>query len=283
MPTTFARPELLASPEWLAESLSRSGLRVLDCRWRVDGSGKRHFGVGHIPGAVHLDWATQLVDSDDPVPFQLAGPEAFAATMIHAGVGDGMTVVVYDDTQSLYAARVWWSMRVYGFDSVRVLDGGWPAWVESGRPVSTGTPRKRSPTIFTPRLDPRRRLGTADVASLARSNRALLVDARTPAEYHGQGGSGERRGHIRGAVNLPAALLAEEGGPSFPPAEKLVRLMKRAGIERGRRIVVYDATGIGAAKLAFTLELLGFEDVAVYDGGWADWAPRSEEDYPTAT
>jgi thiosulfate/3-mercaptopyruvate sulfurtransferase len=283
MPTTFARPEFLASPDWLAENLSRSGLRVLDCRWRTDGSARRHFGLGHIPGALHLDWAAQLVDPDEAVPFQLAGPGAFAEAMVRAGVGDGMTVVVYDDTQSLYAARAWWSMRVYGFESVRVLDGGWTAWLQSGRPTSTGTPRGRPSTLFTPRLDPRRRLSTGDVASLLRSGRALLVDARTPAEYHGQLGPGERRGHIRGAVNLPAALLAEEGSQFFPPAETLGRLMARAGIEPGRRIVVYDATGIGAAKLAFVLELLGFEDVALYDGGWADWAPRPDAEFPVET
>ncbi|HSH22345.1 MAG TPA: sulfurtransferase [Candidatus Caenarcaniphilales bacterium] len=280
MPTTFARPELLASVDWLAESLSRSGLRLLDCRWRVDGSGRRHFSDGHIPGAVHLDWAEQLVDAEDPLPFQLAGPEAFASAMIGAGVADGTTVVLYDDTQSLYAARVWWTLRAYGFESARLLDGGWPAWLASGRPISTAAPRERSSTVFTPRLDPRRRLSTADVASLVRSGRALLVDARTPAEYHGQGGPGERRGHIAGAVSLPAALLSEEGGHRFPPADVLAQVITAAGIARGRRIVVYDAAGIGAAKVAFALELLGFEDVAVYDPGWTDWAPRPQEDYP---
>jgi len=280
MPTTFARPELLASPDWLAESLSRPGVRVLDCRWRVDGSARYEFSRGHIPAAVHLDWPYQLVDIDDPLPFQLVGPTAFAAAMIRAGVGDGMTVVVYDDTQSMYAARVWWSLRAYGFESVKVLDGGWPAWVESGRPTSTGTPQTDTQVVFTPRLDPRRRLSTADVASLLESDRALLLDVRTPAEYLGQGGLGPRRGHIAGAVNVPAAHFSDNSGHGFPPAERLIKLLARSGVDRSRRIVVYDATGIGAAKVAFTLELLGYEDVALYDGGWADWAPRSGDDYP---
>ncbi len=280
MPTTFARPELLASPDWLAENLSKSGLRIIDCRWRVDGTALKQYAAGHLPGAVHLDWATELVDSDDPLPFQLADSSQFATAMVRAGVGDGMTVVVYDDTHSLYATRVWWSLRAYGFESVRVLDGGWPGWVASGRPTSTGVPRLRGTTAFTPRLDPRRRLSTADVASLVGSGRALLVDARTPAEYLGQGGPGARRGHIPGAVNLPVALLAGDEDQSFPPAEELGRLLTRRGISRDRRIVAYDATGIGAAKVAFTLELLGFQDVALYDGGWADWAAREDDEHP---
>lgn len=280
MPTTFARPELLASPDWLAENLTRAGLRIIDCRWRVDGTGRRHYTAGHVPGAVHLDWASELVDADDPLPFQLADPARFAAGMVRAGVADGMTVVVYDDTHSLYASRVWWSFRAYGFESVRVLDGGWPGWVDSGRPTSTGVPRRRGTAVFTPRLEPRRRLSTADVASLVGSGSALLVDARTPSEYLGQGGPGPRRGHIPGAINLPIALVASEGSQFFPSAETLARLVTRRGITADRRIVTYDATGIGAAKLAFTLELLGYRDVAVYDSGWADWAARDDEDHP---
>jgi thiosulfate/3-mercaptopyruvate sulfurtransferase len=280
MPTTFARPELLASPDWLAENLGRSGLRILDCRWRVDGSGQRQFAAGHVPGALFLDWAKELVDAEDPLPFQLAGPEAFARAMNQATVGDGMTVVVYDDTHSLYAARVWWSLRVYGFESVRVLDGGWPAWVASGRLRSSGVPRPAPASAFTPRLDPRRRLSTADVARLLHSSRALLIDTRSPAEFQGQGGPGPRRGHIPGAVNLPIALLGRDDSQFFPLPEVISSHLARRGVERDMRIVTYDATGIGAAKLAFILELLGFEDVAVYDGGWADWAPRPDEEYP---
>lgn len=283
MPATFARPELLASPDWLAENLGRSGMRILDCRWRVDGAGQRLYAAGHVPGAVFLDWASDLVDADDPLPFQLAGPEAFAIAMNRVAVGDGMTVVVYDDTHSLYSSRVWWSLRAYGFESVRVLDGGWPGWVASGRPTSSGVPKPHSPTAFTPRLDPRRRLSTADVARLLNSSRALLIDTRTPAEFMGQGGIGPRRGHIPGAVNLPAALLGREDSQFFPPPEEIASLLAPRGVERNLRLVAYDATGIGAAKLAFTLELLGFEDVAVYDGGWADWAPRSDEYHPIET
>lgn len=283
MPTSFARPELLASADWLAENLGASGLRILDCRWRVDGSARRLYAAGHVPGAIHLDWASELVDPDDGRPFQLAGPEPFATAMSRAGVGDGMTVVVYDDTAALYAARVWWSLRAYGFDAVRILDGGWPGWVASGRPVSTGVPRLRNATVFTPRLDPRRRLSTADVASLVASGQALLIDARTPAEYLGQGGPAPRRGHIPGALNVPVALLAGSDGQPFARADVLKRLLGESGVSRDRRIVVYDATGIGAAKLCFVLELLGFEDIALYDGGWADWAPRAGDEYPVET
>jgi thiosulfate/3-mercaptopyruvate sulfurtransferase len=275
MPATFARPELLASPDWLAESLARPGVRILDCRWRTDGSARRLFAEGHIPGAVFLDWAAGLVDRADPLPFQLAGPEQVADTLSAVGLDSGMTAVLYDDTNSLYACRVWWSLQVYGFDAVRVLDGGWAAWSASGRPASTGTPRFE-PTTFQPRADPRRRLATSDVRALLGSPEIAIVDARTPTEFRGHDGSSERRGHIPGAVNVPAALLSRPGEQVFRPPAQLTRLFADARVPRQRRVIVYDATGIGAAKVAFVLTLLGYPDVAVYDGGWGAWSGRGD-------
>ena len=273
MPVTFVRPELLATTDWVAEHLPRSSVRVLDCRWRPDGSAHRLFAEGHIPGAVFLDWATELVDPDDPTPFQLAGPERFAAAMSRAGIGDGTTVVCYDDTASLFASRVWWSLQTYGFDSARVLDGGWPAWVESGRP-STTAQLPPEPATFTPRLDPRRRLTTADVRALIGAVEVELIDARSPADFAGQQGDSSRLGRLPGSINIPAALVTDSGGQRFLPADRLSAIFTRFGLSRERRIIVYDASGIAATKVALALALLGYTDVGVYDAGWAEWGAR---------
>lgn len=277
MPSSFDRPDLLVGVGWLAERLAEPDVRVLDCRWRVDGAGRRLHATSHVPGATYLDWATELVEPAGGA-FRLADPEPFAAAMTRAGVGDGSTVVVYDDTQSQYAARAWWSMRAYGFESVHVLDGGWPAWIEYGAPTSGDSPAI-PPSTFTPRLDARRVVSTDEMAELARSRDVLIVDARTPPEFLGQGGAGPRRGHIPRAVNVPAALLTREGG-RFPAPAELGRILAERGVARGPRIVVYDASGVGAAKLCLCLELLGFDDVALYDRGWLDWVTRPEESHP---
>lgn len=275
MPARFARPELLASPEWLAEQLVRPGVRVVDCRYRVDGTGRQIHAADHIPGASYLDWATELVDHEDPLPFQLAGPEAFAAAAGRAGIGDGSTAVLYDDTASLYAARVWWSLRCYGFDGVRILDGGWSAWLASGRPTSSAAARSEAVEL-TPRSVPRLRLSTADIRALLGSRDVDLVDTRAPAEYLGQQGNATRLGHIPGALNVPSALLTEPGVGTFLPADRLTALFAEAGVRRDRRVVLYDSAGIGAAKAAFALALLGYEDVALYEGGWTAWGSRRD-------
>ena len=275
MPSSFARPELLASADWLAENISRRGVRGVDCRWRVDGTTRQLFVQSHIPGAVLIDWTTDLVEPAPGQPYRLAGPDQVAGALSRAGIGDGMTVVLYDDTTSLYAARVWWSLQVYGFDSVRILDGGWQTWLASGRPVSTATPT-HEPATFTPRADPRRRLSTSDVRAFVGSGEAVLVDTRSPAEFLGQQATTGRFGHIPGALNVPAPTLTTPGTGTFRDADEVSRLLRGRGVPRDRRVVTYDTTGLGAAKAAFVLNLLGYADVAVYDGGWAEWSARDD-------
>ena len=275
MPATFPRPELLASLDWLAENLGKSGIRVIDCRWYVDGTARQRYAEAHIPSAVFLDWRSDLIDRDDPVPLKLGGPEQVARALASIGVGDGMTAVLYDDAASLYASRVWWSFQAYGFEGVRVLDGGWPAWAGSGRPSSTAQPSPLS-AAFHPRSDPRWRLSTTDVRSLLGSRQVTFVDTRAPAEYRGLGGNSPRLGHLPGAVNVPSALLTTPGEQTFQSPDELSRLFRSAGVTPDRRVVTYDASGVGAAKAAFVLTLLGYPDVAVYDAGWADWGARHD-------
>jgi thiosulfate/3-mercaptopyruvate sulfurtransferase len=270
----FARPEMLASTDWLADDIARPELRVLDVRWRPDGSGLAAHAAGHIPGAVHLDWRTELIDpSETGDALLLAGPDQVATALAQAGVTDGTTVVIYDDTVGLFAARTWWSLRAYGFESARILDGGYPAWVAEGRPISNAV---LSPSAgrFTPRTQPRMRLMTADVRAILGSPDVRLIDARAPAEYHGFEGNTKRLGHIPGAINVPVGAMTRPGGQHFRVGPELRDILVKANVARDGRIVCYDGSGVAAAKLAFALTLLGHDDVAVYDGGWAEWGNR---------
>ena len=270
----YARPELLASTDWLADNLNRPEVRVVDVRWRPDGTGRTAHATGHVPGAVYLDWATELVDTDDESGlFLLAPPDKLAAALMRAGVGDGTTTVLYDDTMGLFAARAWWSLRAYGFDSVRILDGGYLAWLDEDRPVSNAQPMPPNAT-FTPRAQLRLRLTTSDVRGLLGSPDVALLDARAPAEYRGLEGNTRRLGHIPGALNVPVGGMNEPGDQRFRSGDQLRSQMLKANVTRGRRMVCYDGSGIAASKLAFVLTLLGHDDVAVYDGGWAEWGDR---------
>jgi thiosulfate/3-mercaptopyruvate sulfurtransferase len=274
--TGFARPELLASTDWLGDELGRPDVRIVDVRWRPDGTGSALFDSGHIPGATYLDWRTELNETPSDETghgLRLAPPDAVVAFMTRAGVGDATTLVLYDDTLSLYAARAWWTFRVFGFESARILDGGLPAWLKASKPLSTGV-LPHPDGSFTPRLNPRLRLTTADVRSLLGSPDAQIIDARATPEFRGHEGNARRLGHIPGAVNVPIGAMHEAGTQRLLAAEVIRAQLTRAAVARGRRLICYDGSGVGAAKLAFVLTLMGFDDVAVYDGGWAEWGDR---------
>jgi thiosulfate/3-mercaptopyruvate sulfurtransferase len=274
--TGFARPELLASTEWLAEELGRPDVRIVDCRWRPDGTGASVFESGHLPGATYVDWREELnvpSSEEDGHVLRLASSASIVSFMARAGVGDANTLVLYDDTLGLYSARVWWSLRVYGFESARILDGGFPAWVAESRPLSTGVLPQPEPR-FQARLNPRLRLTTTDVRSLLGSPDAQIVDGRAVPEYRGHEGNARRLGHIPGAVNVPVGVLHDAGTQRLLDADTIRGILTRAAVSKGRRLVCYDGSGVGAAKLAFVLTLMGYDDVAVYDGSWAEWGDR---------
>ena len=196
--------------------------------------------------------------------------------LVSAGIGDGMAAVLYDDTASLYACRTWWSLQAYGFEAVRVLDGGW-AVVDGERPADLdGAAARRGRVVHAADRPAPAPLLRPDVRALLDSPDVQIVDARGPAEFAGSVGRSPRLGHIPGAVNLPAALTTEPGTGRFLPADRLARVVSSAGIRTGRRTIVYDSAGIAAAKVAFALELCGFGDVAVYDAGWEEWGSRPD-------
>ncbi len=271
----YLRPEILATTDWLAETLRRGEIRIIDARWRPDGSGAAVHARGHIPGAVHLDWTEDLVEPDEETGVnRLAGPERVAGQLRATGISDGMTVIVYDDANGLHAARVWWTLRAYGLESARILDGGYPAWVAEGLPVSNASAPLQAGS-FTPRAQLRATLTTSEIRLLLGSDSVILADARAPAEYLGHEGTSRRLGHIPGAVNLPAGYLTTPGSQRLRPASELRRILAKVGLAKvGRRIVCYDTSGVAAARLAFVLLLMGHVDVAVYEGGWAEWGER---------
>ena len=272
--SAFVRPEIIATADWLAANLERPEIRVLDVRWRPDGTGRDVFEAGHIAGAAYLDWSEALIDpAEEGRVLTIAGPEQVATAFAAAGVGNGTEVVLYDDTSSLFASRVWWTLQVYGHEAARILDGGLRAWTDAGGSMSNAERPSRASSL-TPRLVARRRLTTVDVRSLLGSPDVLLIDARAPAEYRGLEGNGRRLGHIPGAINVPVGLLTEPGAQRLRDDDAIRAVLQKANVVRGPRIVCYDGSGVAAAKLAWILALVGHEDVAVYDGGWADWGDR---------
>jgi thiosulfate/3-mercaptopyruvate sulfurtransferase len=272
---------VLVSTDWLEAHLRDGTVCVVDVRGQVMPPGTKpryvarrdSYDAGHIPGAVFVDWTRDIVDESDPVPVQVASPEALAKKMGELGIGDDTFVVAYDDYDHIFAGRLAWALRYAGHEAVRVLDGGWLRWSAEGRPTTREVPR-RAPAIFTPqRRRELRRTADEVAAALGRAD-VLLVDARAPEQYAGSVRAAGRGGHIPGAKNVPYARLIEATTGRFLSDDGLRRVFAESGIDAAhlpREVIVYCNGGVSCTVPLNALRILGRDDVAVYDGSWNEW------------
>lgn len=270
--------DTLVSHEWLAARLDQPRLRVVDCRFKLGdpAAGRAAYTGGHIPGAVFLDLDADLSappGAPDPATPQ-NGPlggrhplpplDRFAASIRRAGIGDGTTVVAYDDAMSGGAARLWWLLRHCGFDAVAVLDGGLAAWEG---PLDSGSEPLPAPGDFAPSAYRSDDVVTAEqiAADLERppAERELLVlDARAAERFRGEVEPVDPvAGHIPGARSLPLAS-------AFPPPPDLLGAGARPAL------VASCGSGVTATGLVLALTAAGRDDVKLYAGSWSDWVAR---------
>jgi thiosulfate/3-mercaptopyruvate sulfurtransferase len=280
---TFANPSYLVETSWLAAHLGDPDLRVLDCTIdRASGpdgvvrlaSGRGSWEQGHIPGSVFADFVGDLMDRDNPLPSMMPPAEQFAAAMSRYGVGDGARVVLYDGSREswpmMWSARVWWMLKVFGFDDAAILNGGWHKWTLEGRPVST-EPSAYPPAVFTARYRPELIAEKQEVlASIGADGRSIVNTL--PRDVHaGASSTFERAGHIAGSVNVPIVELVDPVTHAFLPPDELRRRFAEVGALDSERVITYCRAGIAASSGAFVLALLGAPDVAIYDGSLAEW------------
>ncbi len=275
------RDSVLVSTDWLAGNLGTPGLCVVDIRGKVQPPGskprylpkRQDYEAAHVPGAVFVDWTRDIVDPLDPVPVQVAKPDAFAAKMGELGIGDHTLVVAYDDYDHIFAGRMAWALRYYGHDAVRVLDGGWSRWLAEGRSTSKDV-SEHVAAQFTARPRPALRRTADEVTRSLGKSDVLLVDARSPDQYEGAVSAAARAGHIPGARNVHYARLVDGETGRFLPNDELARVFSEAGIDVANlpaEIVVYCNGGVSCTVPLQALQMLGRDDVAVYDGSWNEW------------
>lgn len=291
------RDRPLVSASWLAEHLEEPDLRIVDARWRGEGTSSQLYQAGHIPGAIHLDWHAHLSHTVNGVSDILLGPEMFAQVIGQAGIGNETRVVAYADTDHSGAARLWWALRYYGHEQAAVLNGGITRWLAEGRPV-TSEPATSAPALFTPRPQPQW-LATADeiARSLAeQESNVRLVDTRPPEQYAGAAvwtplgslylppgrdwthveGRPMRGGRIPGARHLHSAdNLDPENGYVYLSPTALRARAESVGLDPNQRVITYCGVGISGSLGLFALYLAGFRNLALYDASWSEWGTDS--------
>jgi thiosulfate/3-mercaptopyruvate sulfurtransferase len=266
----YANSHRLVTTEWLAANLGTPGLIVLESNEDV-----LLYDTGHIPGAIKIDWHTEL---NDPVLRDYLDGEGFAALMSQKGISRDDTIVLYGDKSNWWAAYTLWVFTLFGHDDVRLLNGGRDKWIAEGRDLTTDKPSP-APTSYpvVQRDDSSIRAFKEDV--LAHLGRPL-IDVRSPEEYSGERThmpaypeeGALRGGHIPTAHSVPWAKAANEDG-TFKSVDDLSALYRDGvGIDGSEPVITYCRIGERSSHTWFVLtHLLGIDGVKNYDGSWTEW------------
>ena len=228
----YAFPEYLADTEWLAAHLDDPRLRIVDTD--VEAAYQR----GHVPGAVLVPDNYEKDPSTGRVHILPAAE--FGQLMESLGIGDATTVVTYDNSRSLYAGRLWWALRYYGHEGVKVLNGGWRKWASEGNPISIEPAEDRRAAKFTPKPDPSLIVTTEELKGTYDKEGTLVWDVRSREEYTGENRRHNRRpGHIPGATHLEWLEMIDAKSHAFKPAEEMRRILESRGITPDKEVVAH--------------------------------------------
>jgi thiosulfate/3-mercaptopyruvate sulfurtransferase len=267
----------LVSVAWLASRLKDPAIVILDATLPPVGvtppvDTHARYLAKHLPGAVFFD-IEELSDHSTTLPHMLPSAEAFSQAVGALGVGDGMTIVVYEQEGVFSAPRARWMMRVMGAKTVYLLDGGLAAWVEAGLPVESG-PVQRASATFRAKLDANA-VRSYEQIQKTLADGGQVVDARSAGRFAGtapEPRAGLSSGHMPGSMSLPFTELVEGG--RLKNAEGLRNVFAAKSIDIGRPVKTTCGSGVTAAVIALGLEIAGAEDVGLYDGSWAEYAQK---------
>ena len=265
----YAHPEKLVTTQWVADRLNDESVVIVESDEDI-----LLYETGHIPGAVKIDWHTEL---NDPVMRDYLDAKAFAALLARKGIDESSTVVFYGDKSNWWAAYALWVFALYGYENTKLMDGGRDKWITEERPMTTDAPTRPVTSPAVPERDDSTLRAFRDdvLANLGRP----LVDVRSPEEYSGERTTAPaypeegalRAGHIPTAVSVPWATAVAEDGTYRSRAE-LEKIYRGAGVAEGEDVIAYCRIGERSAHTWFALKyLLGHDSVRNYDGSWTEW------------
>ncbi|MEO8285065.1 MAG: sulfurtransferase [Chloroflexota bacterium] len=274
----YAQPDVLVSTQWVEDHLNDKTIRIVESDEDV-----LLYEQGHVPGAVKLDWHTDL---QDDVVRDYVNRERFQQLLSERGIGNDTTVVFYGDKNNWWATYAFWVFQLFGHTNAKIMDGGRQKWIAENRPLTKDVPNYPHTEYKAPeRSDAEIRAFRDQVMALLNDDRrtlregVALVDVRSNPEYTGetihmvnypQEGA-QRGGHIPGAKSIPWATAVQEDG-TFKPIEELQSIYGTKGVTGDKDVVAYCRIGERSSHTWFVLKyLLGYPNVRNYDGSWTEW------------
>jgi thiosulfate/3-mercaptopyruvate sulfurtransferase len=267
----YVHPEYLVETDWVAEHLNDPDVRIIE-----SDEDALLYNMGHIPGAVRIDWFTTL---QHPVRRDFLTKEQFEEVCSQAGIKNDMALVFYGDKSNWFACYALWIFQYYGHKNVKIMNGGRAKWEQEGRPMTKEIPSFPETNYTAQEPDKSIRAFREQVFAQIEAGEPL-VDVRSPQEYTGellhmpnypQEGA-MRGGHIPGAANIPWSKAVNESDSTFKSPEELRSIYEDRGIEPDAEIIAYCRIGERSSLTWFVLKyLLGYPNVRNYDGSWTEW------------
>ncbi len=260
----------LVSTAWLSDHLTDQNLCILDCSWHLPAAkrnARAEYEMAHISGAQFFD-IDAISDTETTLPHMLPSPEKFAAEVSKLGASNTKKIICYDSVGLFSAARVWWMFKVFGHETVAVLDGGLKKWLAESRTTQSGAPVAAAGN-FTSSFRPDMVKSITQVAS----EKAQIADARSPTRFRGEEQEprpGVQPGHMLAAKNVHYATLLNADG-TLKSKPELAKTFAAAEIDLMNPITTSCGSGVTAAILTLALTELGANQHALYDGSWAEW------------
>jgi thiosulfate/3-mercaptopyruvate sulfurtransferase len=262
----YAKPEILVNTAWVQEHAADPTVRLIDLARSAE-----DYAAGHIPGAVYVNVGEQMTNPEDSTEGQILTQDALSALLSSIGVTPDTTVVLYDTSNNLLAARAFWVLKYYQHSDVRIYDGGTKSWLADGQTLVTDEVAIAPSEYVAQEPDLAIRTTADYVLEHLDDENVVMCDTRNGEEFAGTDVRAARGGHIPGAINVDWTAAVDEDG-TFKDAQVLYDLYTSAGFDPSKEIITYCQTGVRGAHTWFVLsELLGFPNVRNYDGSWTEW------------
>tara|TARA_B100002019_G_scaffold52698_1_gene44910 strand:- start:1976 stop:2818 length:843 start_codon:yes stop_codon:yes gene_type:complete len=267
----YTNPEVLVSTDWVQDNIGKPGIKIVESNEDI-----LLYDIGHIEGAIKLDWETELQDN---LVRDYINKENFEKLMSSKGISPDDTVVFYGDKSNWWACYALWTFKIYGHENCLIMNGGRQKWVDEKRAVTKDIVDYPQTNYKVTNVNSEIRAFRDDVRKHSDSKGAL-IDVRSPKEYSGELLHMEaypqegalRGGHIPNAQSVPWATAANEDG-TFKSADELIKIYQDgAGLKPGEDVIAYCRIGERSSHTWFVLTyLLGYKNVKNYDGSWTEW------------
>lgn len=268
--TAQANRDFLVDSDWLAEHIDDDNLVVLEVRYEPH----RYYTIGHIPGAIQVKRFKDLADNSSLTVTRFPLKEQFQKTLRRWGVKSDSTVVIYDDTRTVTASRLWVLLKLYGFkdSQLKILDGGTVSWTAFEETTQEATPIPKPSHIVLPDADTSMYVeftGVYDFITGPRDGKTVLIDARPTSRYVGASHHGVQEGHIPGAINIISMDGTDSSTQTWLDEATMAELYQ--SVPKDKAIIIYCDDGFRMSSGYLQLKSLGYKNVKLYNGGWSQW------------